>query len=125
MNEHPNPEQIKMYLAAEIGRLVNEQNLNDAEAGAKGELTTAELARLRAGEFSNLSIDRLIDILNKFNRRVTVSIAAALEPATDSRPIWQKIEGIMADVPPQEWEKVPTDLSQNLDHYLYGASKRD
>ncbi len=31
---------------------------------------------------------------------------------------------ITASVPDEEWEKVPTDLSENLDHYLYGHPKR-
>jgi hypothetical protein len=26
-------------------------------------------------------------------------------------------------VPAAEWKKVPTDLSVNLDHYLYGSEK--
>lgn len=31
--------------------------------------------------------------------------------------------GIAAEVPDVEWRKVPADLSQNLDHYLYKAQK--
>lgn len=32
---------------------------------------------------------------------------------------------LTADVPDSEWDKVPTDLARNLDHYLYGAPKED
>lgn len=32
---------------------------------------------------------------------------------------------LTADVPDSEWDKVPTDLVRNLDHYLYGAPKED
>ncbi len=32
-------------------------------------------------------------------------------------------ERIAKDVPDADWEKVPSDLSKNLDHYLYGANK--
>lgn len=42
----------------------------------------------------------------------------------EDRPIEDVIADIVADVPASEWEKVPTDLSANLDHYLYGAPKR-
>lgn len=28
------------------------------------------------------------------------------------------------DVPPEEWEKLPTDGAINHDHYLYGSPKR-
>ncbi len=32
-------------------------------------------------------------------------------------------EDIAKDVPDADWESVPSDLSRNLDHYLYGARK--
>jgi hypothetical protein len=41
----------------------------------------------------------------------------------DERPIWDIIAEIGAAVPPEEWAKVPRDLSINLDHYLYGSPK--
>jgi hypothetical protein len=34
------------------------------------------------------------------------------------------LAAIASEVPDAEWERVPTDLSENLDHYLYGAPKR-
>ena len=41
----------------------------------------------------------------------------------DDRPIWEIIAEIGRSVPDEAWEDVPTDLSKNLDHYLYGAPK--
>jgi len=38
-------------------------------------------------------------------------------------PFLQFVEEISAQVPREEWEKLPKDLSKNLDHYLYGAPK--
>ncbi len=38
-------------------------------------------------------------------------------------PIWEIIENIGKSVPDEEWARVPSDLSKNLDHYLYGAPK--
>ncbi len=32
-------------------------------------------------------------------------------------------EGIASDVPDKDWERIPNDLSRNLDHYLYGGPK--
>lgn len=40
-------------------------------------------------------------------------------------PIWEIAEAIAAEVPDAEWEKLPTDLARNLDHYLYGTPKED
>jgi len=33
------------------------------------------------------------------------------------------IDEIRAQVPAEEWKKLPTDLSKNIDHYLYGSPK--
>ena len=32
-------------------------------------------------------------------------------------------ENISNDVPEEDWESMPSDLSKNIDHYLYGARK--
>jgi len=32
-------------------------------------------------------------------------------------------ENIAKDVPDEDWDSVPADLSNNLDHYLYGGQK--
>lgn len=42
-----------------------------------------------------------------------------------SRPIWEVIVEIGASVPPEEWDKVPRDLSKNLKHYLYGSPRHE
>ena len=39
--------------------------------------------------------------------------------------IWDKIEEIMRDVPDDVLANIPTDGSLNVDHYLYGASKKE
>ena len=36
----------------------------------------------------------------------------------------ESADRIAAELPASELEKLPTDGGQNLDHYLYGASKR-
>jgi len=38
--------------------------------------------------------------------------------------IWDKIAEIMRDVPDEVLASIPTDGSINVDHYLYGASKK-
>lgn len=40
------------------------------------------------------------------------------------RPIWEVIAEISSQVPDEVWEKVPSDGSLNVDHYLYGAPKK-
>ena len=38
--------------------------------------------------------------------------------------IWDKIDAIIKRVPPEAWDELPTDGSINVDHYLYGAPKK-
>lgn len=52
-----------------------------------------------------------------------VSEDAAYDPT--ARPIWELAVEIGAQVPDEEWAKVPSDLSKNLDHYLYRAPRDD
>ena len=43
--------------------------------------------------------------------------------ARNSVPIWETIEQLGKAIPNEEWDKVPKDLSANIDHYLYGHAK--
>lgn len=57
----------------------------------------------------------------------TLASADSSEPqetGKDRRPIWEIIKEVNAGLPSDTWETVPTDGSINLDHYLYGAQKR-
>ena len=44
--------------------------------------------------------------------------------ATASKPIWEEILELTADVPEEEWDKLPPDLAEQHDHYVYGTPKR-
>ena len=127
MNEQPDSERIKIELARAIVGLIDERRLTDGEVSARLGLAPTEIARLRVGNVAGFSIEHLVVVLNALDQQVEVIVEPApiASEAADRRPIWEKIKGIMADVPPQEWEKVPTDLAQNLDHYLYGTRKTD
>jgi hypothetical protein len=46
-------------------------------------------------------------------------------PDPNVPPFWERIQELGARIPIEEWEKVPKDLSKNLDHYLYGAPKEE
>jgi len=41
------------------------------------------------------------------------------------KPIWEVVAEIGAQIPLEEWAKLPDDASINYRHYLYGAPKRD
>lgn len=42
----------------------------------------------------------------------------------DARPIEEVIAEIADQVPDEEWNKLPPDLSDQLDHYVYGTPKQ-
>lgn len=44
-------------------------------------------------------------------------------PSNGSGSLAEILESAVRDVPEKDWENVPTDLSKNLDHYLYGRPK--
>ena len=41
-----------------------------------------------------------------------------------ARPIEEVLAELASEVPLSEWDKLPADLTDNLDHYLYGTPKR-
>ena len=49
---------------------------------------------------------------------------ANAEASQQAKPIWERIQDLTADVPDEEWDKLPTDLAEQHDHYLYGTPKR-
>ncbi|HKS08698.1 MAG TPA: hypothetical protein VJS13_04070 [Pyrinomonadaceae bacterium] len=60
---------------------------------------------------------RLLDMIVDVNSPPIVGSEAV-------RPMWEVVEEVNADLPSDTWDNVPTDGSLNLDHYLYGAPKR-
>ena len=73
-------------------------------------------------------VDALIDeVLKELQVRVR---AARANGNRDSRaaedmakPIWE-VFADTEDIPEEEWEKLPTDLATQHDHYIYGTPKR-
>jgi Arc/MetJ-type ribon-helix-helix transcriptional regulator len=44
--------------------------------------------------------------------------------AARQKPIWEVFQEISASVPDEVWDALPTDLSEQHDHYVYGTPKR-
>ena len=41
-----------------------------------------------------------------------------------AQPIGGVLEELAREIPQEEWDKLPSDLTDNLDHYLYGVPKK-
>ncbi len=55
---------------------------------------------------------------------VEVTVRATNGQEQDDRPIEDVIAEISAGVPDSEWAKLPADLSDQLDHHVYGTPKQ-
>ena len=140
MNERPNIDRIRAELAAAIARLIDDRKLTDAAAGTHLGLSRDEVARLHAVDPGEFTIDYLVSLLNAFNQRVDMTVSPEAETAVVpprnleeqhspvSNPlasIVQFVQELHKTIPLPEWERLPTDMAANHDHYLYGAPKRD
>jgi len=55
-----------------------------------------------------------------------LAVERANEPPYDltAPPIEDVLAALAREVPKKEWDKLPSDLTDHLDHYLYGTPKR-
>jgi antitoxin (DNA-binding transcriptional repressor) of toxin-antitoxin stability system len=74
-------------------------------------------------------VDELEGLELKASQGVSVAEPAS-EPFGDStgttvgERLLAMVEELRRDVPDEEWEKLPTDLAEQHDHYIYGTPKR-
>ena len=59
-----------------------------------------------------------------FRREPAADSGDAPSAASAHKPLWEVIAEIARSVPDQEWAKIPSDASYQLDHYLYGTPKK-
>lgn len=52
------------------------------------------------------------------------SVTAGEQTASEQAPIWDILLSMASEVPEEESAKLPSDLAEDLDHYLYGARRR-
>lgn len=77
----------------------------------------ANIEQLVIEKLHALPEDQQAEVLNFVER-------LARQAAPISKSVFEEIREIMADVPEEVMERIPTDGSENLDHYLYGAPKK-
>lgn len=83
----PNPEleQLKSALSFEIFTILNERKLTQAQGAKILGIDQPQVSRLKNGDFTRFSVERLIKLLNKLDRDINISItkhsARSKEPA--------------------------------------------
>ena len=63
-----------------------------------------------------------VKALSADQKEKVLAFVEKLEP--QKRTPWQIWQEHLCDIPQEELDKIPTDASVNLDHYLYGAPKK-
>ncbi len=65
------------------------------------------------------------DSLKRENRYSDVSISPEelLKRKGANRPVWEMVLEVMSEVPREDIEQLPTDGSEQHDHYIYGSPK--
>jgi Arc/MetJ-type ribon-helix-helix transcriptional regulator len=88
------------------------------------------LAAVHNGRYASLD-DAMAEAASLLIQRLKQEQAQAKPPAANEgqsaearQPIWERILERAAAIPDEECDKLPTDLAEQHDHYLYGTPKR-
>ncbi|MBD2626876.1 hypothetical protein [Trichormus variabilis] len=67
----------------------------------------------------------LLFIKNRFKQRVSENKTGDFTDTLASQSFLNFIDDVSSQIPQSEWEKLPSDMSKNLDYYLYGSPKSE
>jgi Arc/MetJ-type ribon-helix-helix transcriptional regulator len=85
-------------------------------------------AAVHSGHFASLdaAMTKAASLLLQQLKQEQAKPAETSQPAAAKahKPIWEVFQELSADVPHEVWESLPTDLSEQHDHYIYGTPKR-
>jgi Arc/MetJ-type ribon-helix-helix transcriptional regulator len=85
-------------------------------------------AAVRCGRFASLN-EAMTEAASLLVQRLNQERAQAKPEANQAaapmhKPIWEVFQELSASVPAEVWDALPTDLSEQHDHYIYGTPKR-
>lgn len=86
-------------------------------------LRSGRLPGIKLGHRWRVKPEDLDEFLARGRRRAP---AAQPEQAAGQaqKPVWMWVQEMFQDVPQEEWDRLPDDLGDNVDHYLYGHPRR-
>ncbi|QYO63620.1 hypothetical protein [Leptolyngbya sp. 7M] len=68
-------------------------------------------------------LDFCLFIKQRYQAKATTQQASAEPQSSGILDLLERVKQIQAQIPAEEWDKLPHDGSINHDHYLYGAPK--
>jgi Arc/MetJ-type ribon-helix-helix transcriptional regulator len=86
-------------------------------------------AVVQSGHFASID-DAMTEAANLLLQKLDIpvenapSLVSEVDNLSRRKPIWERIIERSAAIPEEEWDKLPTDLAEQHDHYLYGTRKR-
>lgn len=83
----PELEQFRAILAAEIGKTLAADKLTVRAAGKITGVAAADFSRIRQARLKSFTIDRLMTILDRLNRKVQVSVSVYPRDSVGSRAL--------------------------------------
>src|SRR5271166_5732136 len=86
------------------------------------------LAAVHRSRYASLD-DAMAEAASLLVQRLKQEQAQAEQPNASHndracKPIWEEIQELTAGISGDVWDKLPTDLSEQHDHYIYGTPKR-
>ncbi len=84
----------------------------------------AEIAETIYERVKILSLESQKEVLEFLNDLQAKSIPETNPNESGLKKLWREIDEIVARVPEAAWDELPTDGAANVDHYLYGAPKK-
>jgi Arc/MetJ-type ribon-helix-helix transcriptional regulator len=88
------------------------------------------LAVVHSGRYASLddamsaAASLLLERLQHEQAQAPTRAASQDGTAPTHKPVWERILERTASIPDEEWDRLPTDLAEQHDHYLYGIPKR-
>ena len=83
----PDTKLMKADLAAEIVRILREQNLTGAKAARIADVQEADISRIRNAQLGRFTIDRLVTILGRLDCSVQVHVTVTPGSVRGSSPV--------------------------------------
>jgi Arc/MetJ-type ribon-helix-helix transcriptional regulator len=88
------------------------------------------VAAVHSGRYASLD-DAMTDAASMLVERLELehiqakpASANQADAAPTHKPIWEVVDDLRKNIPPEEFAKLPKDGAEQLDHYLYGSPKR-